>query len=87
MEPTNCSAGLRDGSSTMVESMSVIGDVSIIPLSAMNMLVSIPLMLLMLNLRRANKGQKDTKSTVAKRITGVERLCGGVVADTFLSGR
>lgn len=71
MAPTSCSAGLRDGSSTIVGSVS-----AMMPLSAMNVSISNPSMGLVVDLRRANKGQKDTKSTVANRTTGIERLSG-----------
>jgi len=71
MAPTSCSAGLRDGRSTMVGSVS-----AIMPFSAMNVSISNPSMGLAVDLRRANKGQKDTKSTVANRTAGTERLSG-----------
>lgn len=82
MAPTSCSAGLRDGSSTMVESVS-----AMMPFSAMNVSMSNPSMGLVVDLRRANKGQKETKSTVANRTAGVERLSGGVGAGELLSRR
>jgi len=87
IDPTSCSAGLRDGSSMTVGSMSGIGVVSMMPLSAMNMSISNPSMGFDVDLKRANKGQKETKSTVAKRTAGVERPSGGVGAGEFLSWR
>lgn len=78
MAPTSCSAGLSDGSSTMVESVSVNGVVSMIPLSAMNMSTSNPSMGLVVDLSSASNGQKATKSNVAKIPAWIERVCGGI---------
>lgn len=85
MAPTSCSAGLSDGSSTIVESVSINVGVSMIPLSAMNMSTSNPSMGLVVDLRRASNGQKATKSNVARRPACIERLCGGMDVGALLS--
>ena len=87
MAPTSCSAGLRDGSSTMVGSVvpSAIGAESMIPLSDMNMSMSKPSMGLVVDRRSASRGQNATKSTVAKSTAGVEKRLGGGVVGLLLS--
>lgn len=85
MEPTSCSAGLKEGSSIMLGSMSVsIGVVSIIPLSAINISISNPSMGLEVALNRASNGQNETKSKTATTTTGVERPDGDIGADELL---
>lgn len=69
----------------MVESVSVNGAVSMIPLSAMNMSTSNPSMGLVVDLSSASNGQKATKSKVAKMPAWIERVCGGVEFCVLLS--
>lgn len=84
MDPTNCSAGLRGGSSIMVGSVSPIGDVPMIPLSAMNASMSNPSIGLEVDRKNASRGQKKTNRNVASRTAGVEKPCGGVEGGELL---